>query len=354
MAVTSTLESVLAQSPTRLEFNRRGSIEINIDNIVFLEFRRVWGIQLQPGGYSKTHFADYKLTNSLGTSEGQLFFYWKAQEKIEHSGIEFNIAPGINQLELIVYDMNNPEARQSFFFQFSIDGRIYRKGDVEFILADQTGSYSDDFLDRMAQNVLMLQSSVPGLHNTLTFKLQSSRYGISAVRNYLENPFIEVSCGDGQDKRTMESTIVHERAHEFYDNLSNPEKLKAIAEFEDFYFENMRNGRFGQRRFGRRIAGETPIWYDKDTVFGVFMERHYSRHSEYAGHPWDNPTELFASVTAVLAVYGRELLETINGLQTKEERDLAKETVSKVLRIYELYCKTGTKLFEQERFYHKK
>ena len=289
----------------------------------------------------------HRITNDLGTSEGQLFFYWEAQRRISTCETPFDIAPGLNRLELIAYDMNHPEAKQSFLFQFNISGRIYQAGDVKFILADHAGNYSDDFLDRMARNISMLQSSVSGLHNTLTFKLQNSKYSLSAVRNYLRNPFIEIACREGQSENETESTVIHEKAHELYDNLSDPEKLKGIAEFEDFYNKNKWNGRFGKKRFGVRIAGEVPVSYDGDSVFGVFTERYYSSGLESAGHPWDNPSELFASVTAILATHGKELFERINRLKTEEESRLANEVAANVLRIYKQYCRTGTQLFQQ-------
>ncbi|MEK6948956.1 MAG: hypothetical protein AABX34_01950, partial [Nanoarchaeota archaeon] len=174
-------------------------------------------------------------------------------------------------------------------------------------------------------------------------------YGFSAVRNYSRNPFIEIACPEGQSENEAESTIIHEKAHEFYANLSDSEKLKGIAEFEDFYNENMRNGRFGKKRFGIRIAGEVPISYDRNSVFGVFMERYYAGQSNDAGHPWDRPEELFASATAILARHQEELFDRIKGLRTEEERDLANQVVLKVLGLYDIYCKTGTKIFEQEK-----
>lgn len=344
MKTTLDLEA-LAQEPMALEFDRRGITAINIDDVVFISLSRIWGLQIQPGGHAKTHLVDYILTNELGTSQGQIFSYWEAQGKIFSCGVPFDIAPGVNQLELIVYDINNPESRQSLFFQFSIDGRIYRKGNAVFILADHTGSYSNEFLDRIAQNVSMLQSYVPGLHNILTFKLQDFRYGLSAVRKYLRKPYIEIACFEGQERET-ESTMIHEKAHEFYDNISDPERLELVAEFEEFYSRNMRNGGFGKKRFGERIAGETPTWYDKGSVFGVFMERYYAGQSKGAGHPWDGPEELFASATAILATHNEEFFEKIRNLRTEGERNLAKEVMVKVLRIYELYCKTGTQLFQ--------
>jgi len=349
MAAVSGLGQALMESPTILEFDRMGRAAINIGSIAFLELSRVWGIQLQPRGHSDAHFVDYRITNDLGTSEGQLFFYWQAQRRIANSEIPFDIAPGLNRLELIVYSMDHPEAKQPFFFQFNIGGRIYQAGDVKFILADYTGNYSDEFLDRMAQNISMLQSCVPGFHNTLTFKLQNSRYGISAIRNYLRNPFVEIACLEGQPENETESTIVHEKAHGFYDNISEPEKVKGIVDFEDFYYKSMREGGFGKKKFGIRIAGDDPTSYDKDSVFGVFMERHYAGQSSNAGHPWDGPMELFASATGILVNHQEQLFERIKCLRTEEERNLANQVVLKVLGLYGIYCKTGTKIFEQEK-----
>ena len=65
MVIVSGLELALVEHPTVLEFDRRGKSLINIGDIASLELSRVWGLQLQPKGYSKTHFVDYRRGNRL-------------------------------------------------------------------------------------------------------------------------------------------------------------------------------------------------------------------------------------------------------------------------------------------------
>ena len=125
-------------------------------------------------------------------------------------------------------------------------------------------------------------------------------------------------------------------------------KSKGVEEFKSFYLLNRNSEAFGKRRFIGRFAGESSWTYDCDCVLGVFTEKHYKGESSDAGHPWDNVSEFFASVTAVMRAYSDELFNKIEMLPTQKEKDLAKESMFKVLDLYQKHCKTGTELFPKK------
>lgn len=338
-------ETDLVKVVERLEFDGSGTIVISIEDILSIELQRLGGIQLgvdiYGNSHSKTHFADYRLVNDFGTSEGRFFLWGSGINAIFPSGVPFEVMPGLNRLELLVYERENPEDKQPFFYEFEVDGRVYQSGDAVFIMEDHAKNYSDEFLDRMAQLSLLFESNLEESQSIKTFKLSSNQYGFSSLRQ----GFIEIGCAEQIDEGDIESTLVHEKSHDFYGQLAGENKVEEIFGFETRHIVKLNNGSYGQRLITPDVGGRGIAWYEKDTVIGLFAERYYDVDDTEAGHPWDSPSELFASATTLMVTHPKELIGRISRLPIELERNLAKDIMIRVVDLYEKYCKTGTQLF---------
>ena len=209
-----------------------------------------------------------------------------------------------------------------------------------------------DFYEKRNNNgelALLFESNNQDSKSILRFKLTSSDYGFSALhRAYGENAWVEVACNEPLNKVLTEASIVHEKAHDLYDQMTGSNKLDLLEQFKTFINQNVANGNFGKKRFLGRFAGESSWTYDEGCVISVFMERYYKGESPDAGHPWDNLSEVFASTTAIMRCHADELFSQIEKLPTKQDKTLAMETMSKIVGLYQKYCRTGTALFPRK------
>ena len=129
-----------SQKADKLEFDREGKLRINLEELIRLELSRTRGLKLKPRGHSKSHLVGYSLVNWAGITKGSLFYFAPGLKAILASEVPFEIMPGFNLLELTVYSIDNPnpEDKQSFFYRFQVDGRVYRNGRIIFIMEDYT------------------------------------------------------------------------------------------------------------------------------------------------------------------------------------------------------------------------
>ncbi len=335
------------RAPIKLEFDERERIVLTIEDLVNLELVRTGRLKLNPKGYSRTHFADYQLENCTGIITGHFFYYAPGLGKIMASQIPFEIMPGSNRLEVIVYNINMPDDKRHFLYEFQVDGRVYQNGGPVFIMEDYAKNYSNDFLDRMSQLALMFESRVGNPKNISRIKLTTNRFGAS---EHYDGSNVEIAHSQNIpgkcDEIFVEKLLMHEGAHHFYKQLNEATQLPKLGEFEYFYGQNFND--FGKKRFVGRFAGETEWTYDEGCVMAIFMEGHYKDENPGVGHPWDDAQELFASATSLMRCHTDELIKKIEQLPTQPEIQLAKQIMSKVIGLYREYGRIEAGLFPKE------
>jgi hypothetical protein len=333
------IESV-DQVVNRLEFDEEGNAGIDLEGILFLKFQRTRAIQLRLDALTsvdQVYDVDTHLINSAGLSKGRKSHDYSNLRSFE----DFEMTPGTNRLEISLYEKNKPEVKKLFIYEFDIDGRIYANEHVTFIMEDGAKNHSNEFLDRMTQLAMSMESHLVG--SSLVFRLSSSQYGESAEARQ-EYGWIEVASNEHLDEQFFECVFVHEKAHDFYDQIQNMSTMG----FALFFKKNKERGIFGKRNVSAGEEYDTiHEFYHPNTPIGVFAERYYKGQPERHGHPWYESTELFASATAIMRLYPEQLIEKIAGLPTQSGRDFAREVMSRVIGLYERYCITGTQLFPQ-------